>query len=34
MGEVVEVLDIGVSAAKMRVARPREILRTALAGRI
>ena len=34
MNEVAEVLDIGVSAAKMRVARARETLRTELTGRI
>lgn len=34
MNEVAEVLEIGVSAAKMRVARARDALRTALTGRI
>jgi RNA polymerase sigma-70 factor (ECF subfamily) len=34
IAEVAEVLDIGVSAAKMRVARARELLRASLAGRI
>ena len=34
MAEVAEVLDIGLSATKMRVARAREQLRTALTGRI
>ena len=34
MGEVAEVLEIGVSAAKMRVARARESLRIELTGRI
>lgn len=33
MAEVAQVLDIGVSAAKMRVARAREQLRTTLVGR-
>jgi RNA polymerase sigma-70 factor, ECF subfamily len=34
MAEVAVVLDIGASAAKMRVARARELLRTSLTGRI
>lgn len=34
MGDVAEVLEIGMSAAKMRVARARESLRIALTGRI
>ena len=34
MTEVAEVLDIGPSAAKMRVARARELLRISLTGRI
>jgi RNA polymerase sigma-70 factor (ECF subfamily) len=34
MNEVAEVLDIGASAAKMRVARAREQLRISLTGRI
>jgi RNA polymerase sigma-70 factor (ECF subfamily) len=34
MSEVAEVLDIGASAAKMRVARARELLRISLTGRI
>ncbi len=34
MAEVASVLDIGESAAKMRVARAREVLRQALKGRI
>ena len=34
MSEVAEVLDIGASAAKMRVARARELLRLSLTGRI
>ena len=34
MNDVARVLDIGESAAKMRVARAREMMRVALAGRI
>jgi RNA polymerase sigma-70 factor, ECF subfamily len=34
MADVAEVLDIGLSATKMRVARAREQLRIALTGRI
>jgi RNA polymerase sigma-70 factor (ECF subfamily) len=34
IGDVAEVLEIGMSAAKMRVARARECLRIALTGRI
>jgi len=34
MHDVADVLDIGLSAAKMRVARARELLRTMLTGRI
>ena len=34
IAEVAGVLDIGISAAKMRVARARELLRASLAGRI
>ena len=34
MSELADVLDIGASAAKMRVARARELLRISLSGRI